>query len=437
MSNSPWQSSTSTWRQPRTPRRAATSGASVDPGRWPDIAALPRCSRARAAGAELVTARAFARLPIRVRFPSGEVRGSAGPLVIVHDPQACYRRLGADGLVGIGESYMAREWDTQSSGDLVAVFTLLAERAATLLPDGVQRLLRLFIPRTPANRRNTPEVARANTSSHYDLSNDLFALFLDPTMTYSSAVFDQFPANWSTFAQAQQRKIDLLLDRAAVGAGTRLLEIGTGWGELALRAAARGAQVLSVTLSKEQLELARRRVRDAGLSNMVTVELRDFREVRGSFDAVVSVEMIEAVGREFWPEYFRRLEGALAPRGRIALQAITMPHRRMLASRRTYTWIDKYIFPGGQMPSVEALEQAAAGHTRLRTVERESFGAHYAETLRLWREQFCARQEDVDALGFDETFRRMWTLYLAYSEAGFLSRYLDVQQMLLMRGEGR
>jgi cyclopropane-fatty-acyl-phospholipid synthase len=165
----------------------------------------------------------------------------------------------------------------------------------------------------------------------------------------------------------------------------------------------------------------------------VSIELRDYREARGSYDAVVSVEMIEAVGAEFWPVYFRTIDERLAPGGTCALQAITMPHERMLAGRHTYTWIQKYIFPGGLLPSVEAVAETVREHTGLTVTRRDAFGPHYAETLRLWRERFTERAGEVAALGFDETFRRMWTFYLAYSEAGFRSGYLDVQQYLLTK----
>ncbi|MEV4188079.1 class I SAM-dependent methyltransferase, partial [Streptosporangium canum] len=208
------------------------------------------------------------------------------------------------------------------------------------------------------------------------------------------------------------------------------LEIGTGWGELALRAARRGAVVVSITLSQEQWELARARVADAGLSDRVEILLADYREVSGGYDAIVSVEMIEAVGARYWPVYFAALERLLAPGGRIAIQAITMPHERMLATLDTHTWVRKYIFPGGMLPSVTAIEGNLGG---LRITDRLSLRADYAETLRLWRERYLERVDAVGALGFDDTFHRMWTLYLAYSEAGFRSRYLDVWQFTLGR----
>ncbi|CAM5517720.1 SAM-dependent methyltransferase [Streptomyces griseorubiginosus] len=404
--------------------------APADAARWPDVVAVPRPSRPRDTVTAALVRRALRGLPLRVRLAGSGDLGLGGPVLQVHDPAAFHARIGTGGLVGFGESYMAGEWDAP---DLVAALTVLAAHAADLIPAPLQRLRGLWAPRHPHEERNTPDGSRANISRHYDLSNDLFALFLDDTLSYSSAVFRGFPADWDLLAAAQHRKIDRLLDLADVGAGTRLLEIGTGWGELALRAAARGARVTSLTLSAEQRSLALERVRAAGLEDRVSVELCDYREATGQYDAVVSVEMIEAVGAEFWPVYFRTLDARLAPGGRVALQAITMPHARMLASRDTFTWIHKYVFPGGLIPSTEAIEHTARDHTALRLARRDAFGAHYAETLRLWRERFTERADEVAALGFDETFRRLWTFYLAYSEAGFRSGYLDVQQYLFTK----
>ncbi|MFD3313160.1 class I SAM-dependent methyltransferase [Streptomyces sp. NPDC058694] len=404
--------------------------AAVDPARWPDVASQPSASRARTAVTAAVVHRALRRLPLHVRFADGTSLGKGGPALDVHDPKAFHGRIGSQGLVGFGESYMAGEWDAP---DPVAVLTVLAANAAELIPAPLQRLRGLWAPRRPRAQRNTPDGSRTNISRHYDLSNDLFALFLDDTLTYSSALFRGFPSDRDLLAAAQHRKIDRLLDLADVQEGTKVLEIGTGWGELAIRTAARGAHVTSLTLSREQRDLARERVAAAGLTDRVSVELCDYREARGTYDAVVSVEMIEAVGAEFWPVYFRTLDERLVPGGRAVLQAITMPHERMLASRNTFTWIQKYIFPGGLLPSVEAVAETVRDHTRLAITRRDAYGAHYAETLRLWRERFTERTDEITALGFDETFRRMWTFYLAYSEAGFRSGYLDVQQYLLTK----
>ncbi|MGW6057901.1 class I SAM-dependent methyltransferase [Streptomyces sp. NPDC055189] len=400
----------------------------IDAERWPDVVAVPRCSAVRLALTRIVVRHALDGLPLTVAMGGGERIGRGGPLLDVHDPDSFLRRIGTNGLVGFGESYMAHEWDAQ---DLVAVLTVLADHAATLVAPSLQRLRALWAPAQPAGQRNTPDGAQANISHHYDLSNDLFALFLDESLSYSSALFDQLPAAWPDLEAGQQRKIDRMLDLCGVGPGTRLLEIGTGWGALAIGAAARGASVHSVTLSAEQRDLARERVRAAGHEDRVRIELCDYRQVRGQYDAIASVEMIEAVGAEYWPTFFRTLDSLLAPGGSVALQAITMPHDRMIAARNTYTWVQKYIFPGGQLPSVRAIEETARAHTGLRVTACEGFGAHYAQTLKLWRERFAQQDDAVGQLGFDATFRRMWDFYLAYSEAGFGSGYLDVHQIQL------
>jgi cyclopropane-fatty-acyl-phospholipid synthase len=356
----------------------------------------------------------------------------------IRQPREFFRRFGASGLIGFGESYMAGEWD---SPDLTGLLTVFAAHAADLVPPWLQRLRRLAVRRQPPDDLQTVAGARRNIGRHYDLSNDLFALFLDETMTYSSALFAIGPdgapaagdlAEAPLLAEAQRRKIDRLLDRAGVGPGCRLLEVGTGWGELAIRAARRGATVRTITISREQQALAARRVAEAGLAGQVSVELRDYRDVNGRFDAICSVEMLEAVGERYWDAYFATLDRYLAPGGRIGLQTITMAHDRMLATRHTYTWIQKYIFPGGLLPSVTAIGDSLA-RTTLRITGREDVGAHYAETLRIWRERFGARADEVARLGFDEVFNRMWTFYLCYSEAGFRAGYIDVSQLTLAR----
>ncbi len=418
----------------------AFSAPRLDTSRWPDLSrapsALKRTVHARVA--RRLFEQAARRLDVRVELPDGTAIGRAAhvphaPVMVLHRPDRFLERLGADALIGFGESYMAGDWD---SPDLGALLTVFAERMATLVPEPLQRLRALYVSRLPRTERNTTINTRSNISRHYDLSNAMFEQFLDETMSYSSALFDprtlEAPA-WSDLAPAQARKIERLLDRAGVTAGTRVLEIGTGWGELAIRAARRGATVHTVTLSREQQVLARERIRIAGVADRVTVELTDYREVRGEYDAVVSVEMIEAVGYEYWPTYFRTLDAVLAPGGSVAIQAITMPHERMMATRNTYTWVHKYIFPGGFLPSTEAIEEVTRAHTTLRVVDRLSLGDSYAQTLRLWDERFVANAGAVGRLGFDAIFRRMWHFYLEYSRAGFASGYLDVQQIVLRR----
>ncbi len=413
---------------PGTARPPAPPGQSAPPGQpaVPPVPAGP-AALARAYAARALLRRVMARLPIQVQAPGGSVPGGGpgGPALVILREDAFYRRLGS-GTAGLAEAYMAGDW---VSPDLVGLFTVLAERVATIVPRPLQALRRWYVPREPAAEEATIEGARRNIQRHYDLSDDLFALFLDPTMTYSSALF----ARGDTLADAQRRKIDALLDRTRTGPGTTVLEIGTGWGELAVRAAARGATVTTLTISPSQCAAARQRAARAGLAGQVDVQLRDYREATGRYDVIVSVEMIEAVGERYWPAYLTTIDRLLAPGGRAGLQAITMPHDRMLATRGGHTWIDKYIFPGGQIPSLQAITDVLRARTSLRVTAGYPMGPHYARTLHEWRGQFTDAADAVSELGFGPVFQRMWDLYLAYSEAGFRAGYLDVHQLLLER----
>ncbi|HRE00629.1 MAG TPA: cyclopropane-fatty-acyl-phospholipid synthase family protein [Ilumatobacteraceae bacterium] len=240
-------------------------------------------------------------------------------------------------------------------------------------------------------------------------------------------------ADGDDLATAQRRKIDAILDLASVGPGCEMLEIGTGWGELAIRAAQRGAHVTTVTLSTEQRDLALRRVAAAGVSGRVRILVADYREVAGQYDAIVSVEMVEAVGRRFWRDYFSTLDRLLRPGGRIGLQSITVSHDRLLATQHSYTWIHKYIFPGGIVPSIEAIDTTLQTHTSLAIAERRDFGPDYATTLKCWRDTFLANWPTIESDRFDGVFKRMWEFYLAYCEAGFRVSYLGVSQFALVR----
>jgi len=370
---------------------------------------------------------------MRIDYPDASAAGEydAEVRVVLREPDLFWARLASSGVVGLGESYMAGEWD---SPDPVALLTRLAEVYEALVPRPLQPLRHITLPTRPVSDRNTRSGARRHISHHYDLSNELFALFLDRTMTYSSALFtDEDPRDPEGLARAQERKIDRLLDGAGVGEGTRLLEIGTGWGELAVRAAGRGARVTSVTLSQQQRDLARERVAEAGLTEHADVHLCDYRDVEGTYDAVVSIEMIEAVGERYWATYVQTLNRLVRPGGRVGLQSITMEHRLMRASRGSYTWMHKYVFPGGLIPSVTAIEEQLRGRSSLSIVERTAFGTDYADTLRVWRESFVAAGDRARELGFDATFARMWFFYLAYCEAGFRSRIIDVEQIIMER----
>ena len=410
----------------------ASAAGTVDARRWPDVAVVPR-STARAAVARQLFRRAVARIPLRAVEPANWYGGgtSADPVLRLVRPDAFFRRLGATGTIGFGEAYMAGDWTTD---DLPGVLSAFAANMRDMVPPVLHGLRNAVLSRQPHHHDNTIEGARNNIHQHYDLSNELFALFLDETMTYSSALFAGEPnGSPDSLADAQRRKIDRLLDTAGVSAGSKVLEIGTGWGELAMRAAARGAQVTTLTISTEQAALANERIAAAGLGDRISVLLKDYREVGGRFDAVVSVEMIEAVGANHWDEYFGTIDRVLAPGGRVGLQAILQDDRTVRATQDTYTWIRKYIFPGGQLASVPAIERVLAAHTSLRIADRYSFNRHYAETLHRWRVTFEEHAAEVDALGFDETFRRMWSFYLAYSEAGFRTGYLDVAQLTLTK----
>ncbi|GAA6526007.1 cyclopropane-fatty-acyl-phospholipid synthase family protein [Intrasporangium sp. DVR] len=372
--------------------------------------------------------------PLRRAPASGSEPSGIRPAVELRRPSDFFERLAHHPKIGIGEAYMAGDWRAAPGTDLADVLRPFAERLTTAIPRHWVALRQVVDRAIPRDQRNTLTGSRRNIEAHYDLSNELFAAFLDETLTYSSALFDRtIPLEDQTLEDAQLRKVRAILDEACVGEGTQLLEIGTGWGTLAIEAAQRGARVTTLTLSREQAALARQRADAAGVGDRVDIRLEDYREARGSYDAIVSVEMIEAVGEEYWPTYFRAIEGLLAPGGTVAIQAILMSHDRYLVTRRSYGWIQKHIFPGGLIPSLRAIRDVTGRETQLRVTGVHGFGHDYAETLRRWRATFVEQWPEVQRLGFDETFRRKWEFYLAYCEAGFASGYLDVAQIRLER----
>ncbi|GAA2358456.1 cyclopropane-fatty-acyl-phospholipid synthase family protein [Saccharopolyspora halophila] len=402
------------------------TGGAVAPGApppWEQLGPAPHAP-VRAALAERLFRHAVRELPVRIALAGGERLGSGGtgsPLMRIERPSEFFNRLGHAGKIGFGESYMAGDWTSPEPAELLTPF---AARLAELVPGPLQAFRRWVDAHQPESDRNTTAGSRNNIHRHYDLSNDVFARFLDETMTYSGAPL--LPGG--DLREAQVSKLDSALDLAGVRSGTRLLEIGTGWGSLSVRAAQRGAAVTTVTLSEQQRALAADRIAAAGLSDRVDVRLCDYREVQGRYDAIVSIEMIEAVGAQYWPTYFRALDRLLVDGGSAAIQAITMPHDRLRATKDSYTWIHKYVFPGGLLPSVELIEGNVRANTGMVLAERRAFGAGYAETLRQWRERFTANWGEIAALGFGDLLHRMWEFYLAYSEAGFRSGYLDVWQ---------
>ncbi|GGB45595.1 tuberculostearic acid methyltransferase UfaA1 [Flexivirga endophytica] len=407
------------------------STPAIDAERWPDVARVPEgllAALVAKIGARIFR-RAVARLRIRVLMPDGAVFGgdrrADAPTIVVHDADALMRRIGHDRLIGFGESYLAGDWD---SNDLASVIEQFARGVEGLVPAPLRALRSVVLPPQPSAERPARENSRSNVERHYDLSNDLFAGFLDETMTYSAALF----AEGDDLATAQRRKMDRLLDQAGVTAGTAVLEIGSGWGGLALRAGRRGATVDSVTLSEQQQRWANDLLHRSGVADRAQVSLRDYRDVRGSYDAVLSVEMIEAVGLDFLETYFRQIADVLRPGGRAAVQAIVMPHHRALRTHRNYTWIHKYVFPGGAIPSLQLIEETA-GRSGLRVVADLAMGDSYARTLDQWAVRFHENRSRLGEFGFDETFRRMWEFYLRYSEGGFRAGYLDVHQLTFVR----
>ena len=349
----------------------------------------------------------------------------------VHDREALVRLL-LNGETGGGEAYMDGLW---SSPDLGALLGLAARnREALALSAGWFRAPSQ-LARTLAHRarRNTKGQARRNIAAHYDLGNTFYRLFLDETMTYSSAVFEHPD---QSLAEAQRAKYRRIADGAGLQPGQHVLEIGTGWGGFALYAAGeRGCRVTTVTISKEQHALATERVRAAGLEDLVEVRLQDYRDIEGTYDAIVSIEMLEAVGAEYFATYFEVCDRALVPGGRLSLQSITFPDATYDRQLRGANWIQTYIFPGGLCPSLSVIERATRD-TQLLITGVTDIADSYVRTLRAWRERFMSRTEDVRALGFDDRFVRMWEYYLALSEAGFATGVCQDLQLVLEKGRG-
>ncbi len=341
-----------------------------------------------------------------------------------------YRRVLLGGSIAAAESYMDGEWDTP---DLTAVIQVLAENMA--VTDRLEA--RLSWLTTPLNklihrlRRNSVRQARRNISAHYDLGNDFYRAFLDPSMQYSSAWF-QTPE--LSLAQAQEAKLHRLCQQLALQPGDHLLEIGTGWGALAEFAAREyGCRVTTTTISQEQYQFACQRIADAGLSERVTVLCEDYRTLQGQYDKLVSVEMVEAVGRHYIPLFIQRCQQLIRPGGRLVLQAITISPERYEIYARGVDFIQRYIFPGGFLPSTALLEQTLSENSDYRVEDVFEIGSDYARTLRTWRQSFDHAWPQLESAQFDRRFRRMWLFYLCYCEAGFLARTIGTIQLTAVR----
>jgi cyclopropane-fatty-acyl-phospholipid synthase len=349
--------------------------------------------------------------------PDAPVRAT----IRVHGPGFWRALLG--GSRELADAFGAGVWD---SDDLVALVRIAAREMPRL--DRWRRPLappRNLFTRVP---RNTRAGARRHIAAHYDLGNDLFQLFLDETMTYSCAVFESPEAS---LRDAQEAKLERVCRKLRLGPEDHVLEIGGGWGSFALHAAERhGCRVTTTTISREQHDVASQRVLEAGLADRVTVLLEDYRDVRGRYDKLVSIEMIEAVGWQYFDLFFRRCGELLDPRGLMLLQAIVIDDRAYEIEKASRSFIKELIFPAGCLPSVEVISRCIARATNLRLVDLEDITSHYPETLRRWRENFVRAAGRAQALGYDRRFRRLWELYLAYSEGGFLERRIrDVQAL--------
>jgi cyclopropane-fatty-acyl-phospholipid synthase len=356
--------------------------------------------------------------------------GTPTATVVVRSPR--FWRSLLQGSLGLADAYAQGLWDTP---DVVALVRLGARNGAAM--DEVRRRLRpLLRPielaralRRPTSRRRR----RRDVAAHYDLGNELFTRMLDPTMTYSCAVFDN-PED--SLEQAQRNKLELVCQKLALGPKDRVLEVGTGWGSFALHAAStRGCHVTTTTISREQHDYVTELVRRAGLSDRITVLPSDYRDLGGRYDKLVSIEMIEAVGWRHTGSFLGTCSSLLEPNGAMLLQTITIDDRAYEVEKASRSFIKERIFPGGSLPSLAALTRDLARYTDLQLAHLQDLTANYVPTLRSWRERFRAHAEQLAALGYDEAFQRLWTLYLAYCEAGFAERRIcDVQLVLIKRG---
>lgn len=353
--------------------------------------------------------------------------------IIVNDLRF-FRALALGGSLGGAEAYLSGWW---SCDDLVGLLRLLTRNASLLagIDNGVASLFRRIGAWGHFFRRNTLTGSRRNIAAHYDLGEDFYSLFLDETMTYSAGVF---PRPNATLTEASREKYDRVCRQLRLSPRDRLLEIGSGWGGFALFAAQNyGCHVTATTISRRQFDFARARIDASGLNNRIDLHCLDYRQLQGRFDKLVSIEMIEAVGHEFLDAFFGQCSNLLRPEGAMLLQAITIPDQRYDAYRRSVDFIQKYIFPGGCLPSQGAMCRSIQRRTDLRMLHFEDFGQHYARTLALWRERFWQNIDAVRQLGFDERFVRMWHYYLCYCEAGFLENQIGVAQILLGKPQYR
>lgn len=401
---------------------------------WEKILATPLKKAARRALFSLLSNLRYGRLTIR----DGDICRSFGTpshqfpfdvTVTVHNPKF-YGRVLVGGSVGAGEAYMAGHWSTD---DLTGVIRIIAVNESFMedMEKGWARLSAPFQRAFHWMRKDTRAGSRDNISAHYDLGNDFYRLFLDDTMTYSCGIFERPD---SSLEEASLAKYDRICKKLGLSEADHVLEIGTGWGGFAIHAASTyGCRVTTTTISREQHRMASERVARAGLSGRVQILLEDYRDLTGSFDKLVSIEMIEAVGHHFHDDFFRICSSRLKPDGAMALQTIVIRDDRYESQLTRPDFIKRHIFPGSCVPSVAAISASLSRVTDLRPFHMEDITPHYARTLHLWRERFFANIDQVRKLGYPDKFIRMWEFYLCYCEGSFLERYIGDVQMILAK----
>lgn len=378
---------------------------------------------------------------LEVHYCEGDIEvygdGTQPKAVLTLHNAELFKRLTLFGDIGFAESYMDKDFECDDLTALIQIGLINSSALQTKSEDEKKFSLYNLFPVVNKikhiMRKNSKTRSAKNIQEHYDLSNDFFKLFLDDTMMYSSAVFDQ---NENNLYAAQIKKIDLLAQKLKLKKGSKVLEIGSGWGAMAMHLVkAYGCEVTTLTLSKEQKKLCEDRFKEQGVEKSIDVLLKDYRDMQGEFDAVIAVEMFEAVGKEYFDIFFKKCEQLLKPSGILVMQIITMPDQRYKSYCKGTDFIQKYIFPGGHLPSVGKILQSTGQNTKLNLLHMEEYPEHYAKTLNIWHNNFNNKLEEIKALGFDEYFLRMWKMYLCYCEAGFLTRNINLVQVSFTRYE--
>ncbi|WP_417325062.1 class I SAM-dependent methyltransferase [Halarcobacter sp.] len=378
---------------------------------------------------------------LEVHFSNGEIKTYGDKTYpkakLILNNANLFKRLTFYGDIGFAESYMDKDFDCEDLTSLIKIALLNSNELQTKSEDekgfSLYNLFPFFNKIKHILRKNSKTRAQKNIQEHYDLSNDFFKLMLDDTMMYSAAVFQN--ENEDLF-EAQNRKLDVLAKKLNLKKGSKVLEIGSGWGAMAMHLVKKyECEVTTLTLSKEQKKLCEDRFKEHKIEDSINIMLKDYRDMQGQFDAIIAVEMFEAVGREYFDVFFKKCQSLLNPSGVLVMQIITMPDQRYSSYCKGTDFIQKYIFPGGHLPSVGKILETTTKYTKLNLLHMEEFTEHYAKTLNVWHQNFLDNLHEVQRLGFDEYFIRMWKMYLCYCEAGFLTRNINLVQLVFSRYE--